>query len=55
VTVTSYNHGAPIVAPPRSTVTYVSPRRISSMLGGGSLGQLLTPSGGFSVGPITLS
>ncbi len=55
VTVVSYNHGAPVIAPPRSSVTFVSPKQISSMLGGGSLGTLLTPSGGFSVGPITLS
>ena len=55
VTVVSYNHGARVAAPPRSTVTYVSPKQISSMLGGGSLGKLLTPSGGFSVGSITLS
>ncbi|HEV2427660.1 MAG TPA: hypothetical protein VGS61_05530 [Acidimicrobiales bacterium] len=54
VTVVSYNHGSTVAAPPRSSVTVVSPSRISSILGG-SLGGLLGPSTGVSLGPVTLS
>lgn len=54
VAVVSYNHGSRVVAPPSSSVTVVSPKRISSILGG-SLGGLHGPSTGVSLGPVTLS